>query len=492
VRRFALLPVLLATLLGAPPAHAWTWPLDGPVLKPFQFGSDPYAAGSHRGLDVAGPTGTRVLAPASGSVSFAGTVPGGGRTITIQTADGYAVTLLHLGTIGVTRGASVAEGSAVGTAGTSGDPEHGVPYVHLGIRVASDPQGYLDPLAFLPARTTAPPASEAPFPGAEPPAGPPDAPAPGAAHEEPLPGEPPADVGPAPEPAAGPEAEVPAGDPVVEIPAPEPATGVPAAPPVEPSVPADQPGQPALPVPPAPASASPDLVRNRDGITIQLEAVPGTAGPEGAPAPGVAAQPVAGETAPADGRPEEAGNRRPKERRSAAEAEPGANGRPAPGSEALAGQRLPATAEVTPEATSAPTREAGKDAAGVLGAGLAALGGLVFAGLIWLRRRRPVRVLPGPVTSLGDPRQAHVRVAANDSARDAGTSPGSMDEVALPTLLGPAPEQSGSRRLHLRHSPRGTHARAGGCNRSSGRPEPSRGGSRSRRSRSHARTRSRR
>ena len=40
---------------------------------------------------------SQVLAPAAGTVSFAGSVPGGGRAITIQTPDGYAVTLLQLG-----------------------------------------------------------------------------------------------------------------------------------------------------------------------------------------------------------------------------------------------------------------------------------------------------------------------------------------------------------------------------------------------------------
>ncbi len=52
--RLVLLPVLLATLVCAPPALAWTWPQDGPVLQPFVLGGDPYAAGQHRGIDVAG------------------------------------------------------------------------------------------------------------------------------------------------------------------------------------------------------------------------------------------------------------------------------------------------------------------------------------------------------------------------------------------------------------------------------------------------------
>ena len=153
--RLVLLPVLLATLVCAPPALAWTWPQDGPVLQPFVLGGDPYAAGQHRGIDVAGPAGASVRAPTAGTVSFAGFVPSGGRTVTIQTADGLAVTLLHLGSLGVSHGATLAEGATVGTLALGGDADHPVPYVQMGVRIAADPQGYLDPLLFLPARVPA-------------------------------------------------------------------------------------------------------------------------------------------------------------------------------------------------------------------------------------------------------------------------------------------------------------------------------------------------
>ena len=162
----ALLPVLIAFQAGAPPALAWTWPADGPVLRPFVLGDDPYAAAQHRGVDIASPSGALVRAPAAGVVSFAGTVPGGGRTVTIQTADGYSVTLVHLGAIAVEREQQVAEGAGVGSAGGSGRPEHAETYVHLGVRVTADPNGYVDPLALLPGREAPPPAAPEPPPQA--------------------------------------------------------------------------------------------------------------------------------------------------------------------------------------------------------------------------------------------------------------------------------------------------------------------------------------
>ncbi len=164
-----LLLILGAALVFAPSAAAWSWPADGDLLKRFVFDPNhPYAGGQHRGIDIAGADGSSVRAPASGTVSFAGTVPTSGKTVTIQTADGYSVTLVHLGSITVARGKSVAEGEAVGAIGSSGEPEWPEPYVHLGIRVTANPQGYVDPLGLLPARVSPTPELVATEPAAIP------------------------------------------------------------------------------------------------------------------------------------------------------------------------------------------------------------------------------------------------------------------------------------------------------------------------------------
>jgi len=163
--RRVLLLVAVAAMVFVPTAGAWTWPTDGEVLQPFVFDpAHPYAGGEHRGIDVSGPAGADVLAPRAGTVTFAGTVPGSGASVTILTDDGYAVTLTHLGSIAVARGAAVAEGAPVGALGAGGDGEHAQPYVHLGVRVAAQAQGYVDPASLLPARATAPPPAPAPAP----------------------------------------------------------------------------------------------------------------------------------------------------------------------------------------------------------------------------------------------------------------------------------------------------------------------------------------
>jgi hypothetical protein len=254
-----LCPVALIFAIFVPGAHAWTWPVRGPVLETFSFDpAHPYAAGQHRGIAIGGDGGNPVLAPAPGVVSFAGSVPTNGLTVTIQTGDGLAVSLTHLGSVSVERNARVVEGAAVGTVGPSGTAEFPVPYVHLGIRTASNDQGYLDPLGFLPALPApAPQAAPGPPPEAAP------EPAPQAAGE------------PAPQaaPAASAAAAAPAG-----AAAPAAAAGAPSA-----AAPASQPAQataaPALGSP-APAAAPAAPVEPAGGLVV----APSRARRAGAPA----------------------------------------------------------------------------------------------------------------------------------------------------------------------------------------------------------------
>ena len=65
------------------------------------------------------------------SGSFAGTVPKGGKTLSIRTPDGYTVAMQHLASFKVRKGDAVSEGQLVATVGTSGEPDWPQPYVYL-------------------------------------------------------------------------------------------------------------------------------------------------------------------------------------------------------------------------------------------------------------------------------------------------------------------------------------------------------------------------
>jgi Meckel syndrome type 1 protein len=250
--------LVLVLLFGA----GWTWPVNGPVGQGFSFDpAHPYAAGQHRGVDVAATAGAPVLAPASGVVSYVGTVPTSGKSLTIETPNGLAVTLTHLGTIEVRRNAAVAEGEVVGTVGPTGEPEVEGPYVHLGVRTAASPQGYLDPLSFLPAPVLAPPLA-------------PPVPAPVL-----VPVAPPAAEAPLPAPSPTPARTPPAADPP--------------APPVREPIPSVAPGPPAVREVPvsSPVVAPPVVAAPPAAAAAPVSASAPVSAP--APEPAAAHQPVA-------------------------------------------------------------------------------------------------------------------------------------------------------------------------------------------------------
>src|SRR5215207_1191560 len=171
---------LAGAIAAAPAEAAWLWPVRGEVITQYRNGSDPYAGGQHRGIDIAAPVGTPVAAAAAGEVRFAGTAGSSGLTVSVRTGDGYDTSYLHLSSIAVRAGAHVSSGERLGAIGTSGERSAAAPHLHFGVREAGSRYAYVDPLSLLPP-AVAPPPSETPKPGPVPapaPLGPSLAPAP--------------------------------------------------------------------------------------------------------------------------------------------------------------------------------------------------------------------------------------------------------------------------------------------------------------------------
>ncbi len=128
---------------GAVAAGGWTWPVLGPVIRGFDLPDDPYGSG-HRGIDIAAAVGTSIVAPADGTVSFAGPV-GGRLFLTIDHGGGLQSTYSWLTANLVKKGAVVTAGQAVALTGW-GHPGALVPHLHFGVKLDG---AYVDPLLYL-------------------------------------------------------------------------------------------------------------------------------------------------------------------------------------------------------------------------------------------------------------------------------------------------------------------------------------------------------
>jgi hypothetical protein len=153
-------------------------PVEAPIVRPFSFGGSPFAGGHHRGADLAAASGEVVLAPCTGRVAFAGPTPAG-PAVTLE-CDGrrLRVTLLPVRARRARAGRPVRAGDVVGTVGrgargadatgAAASPDGGRAHagLHLGVRRAGNPFGYVDPAPLLAAAP--PPLGPAPPPSRRP------------------------------------------------------------------------------------------------------------------------------------------------------------------------------------------------------------------------------------------------------------------------------------------------------------------------------------
>jgi murein DD-endopeptidase MepM/ murein hydrolase activator NlpD len=124
-------------------AGGWTWPVVGPVIQTFDPPDTPYGSG-HRGIDIAASVGTTVVAPADGTVTFAGPV-GGYLFVTIDHGGGLSSTYSWLSAKLVRKGDRVLQGQPLALTGW-GHPGAPIPHLHLGVKLDG---AYVDPLSYL-------------------------------------------------------------------------------------------------------------------------------------------------------------------------------------------------------------------------------------------------------------------------------------------------------------------------------------------------------
>ncbi|TVQ58439.1 MAG: M23 family metallopeptidase [Rhodobacteraceae bacterium] len=98
----------------------------------------------HSGLDMAGPRGTPILAPADGVVTFVGRMSGYGLTVRIRHDFGFETLYAHLNRTRVRVGDRVSRGARIGDMGRTGRAT-GV-HLHYEVRVNGAP---VDPMKFI-------------------------------------------------------------------------------------------------------------------------------------------------------------------------------------------------------------------------------------------------------------------------------------------------------------------------------------------------------
>ena len=100
---------------------------------------------NHQGLDIAFPTGTKILACESGKVTHAGWAGGLGKCVIIDHGAGLQTVYGHMSEVGVAKGQQILRGQVIGKVGSTGNSTG--PHLHLGVKVngsyVNPEKGYL-------------------------------------------------------------------------------------------------------------------------------------------------------------------------------------------------------------------------------------------------------------------------------------------------------------------------------------------------------------
>jgi murein DD-endopeptidase MepM/ murein hydrolase activator NlpD len=121
----------------------WQWPMIAPrLIEAYAAPPSPYAAG-HRGIDLAAAAGDTVVAPADGTVHFAGVVVDR-PVLTLDHGSGVLSSYEPVVVSGLSAGDTVARGSPIGIVGAGAHCSNAC--LHVGVRIDG---AYVSPLLFF-------------------------------------------------------------------------------------------------------------------------------------------------------------------------------------------------------------------------------------------------------------------------------------------------------------------------------------------------------
>lgn len=121
-------------------------PVSMPVLTAFRYSSNfgPRDGKLHKGVDMAGPTGSPIYATGDGVVIFSGWQTGYGKVVKIQHDFGFTTVYAHQNKLRVTKGQRVSRGERIGDMGNTGRSSG--PHLHYEVvknGTAVNPMNYI-------------------------------------------------------------------------------------------------------------------------------------------------------------------------------------------------------------------------------------------------------------------------------------------------------------------------------------------------------------
>jgi len=127
---------------------SYRWPLNvsGTITSNFGYRNAPTAGASsyHKGIDIAVPTGTSVIAAKGGTVTTASYQSAAGNYIMVYHGNSTYTVYMHLSAIHVSVGQKVSQGEVIGAAGSTGVSTG--PHLHFGVNVNGS---YVNPLNYV-------------------------------------------------------------------------------------------------------------------------------------------------------------------------------------------------------------------------------------------------------------------------------------------------------------------------------------------------------
>ncbi len=129
-------------------SSSFRWPLNvsGVITSTFGYRDQPTAGAStyHKGIDIAAPTGTAVVASAGGTVTTASYQSAAGNYIMVYHGNSTYTVYMHLSAIYVSAGDTVSKGQTIGAVGSTGVSTG--PHLHFGVNVNG---AYVNPLNYV-------------------------------------------------------------------------------------------------------------------------------------------------------------------------------------------------------------------------------------------------------------------------------------------------------------------------------------------------------